>query len=86
MQPQDAFAELAKITLSEQSLDSVMATIASLTKRTVPGASEVSVTMVERGTPRQSPPPAGWPRTWTSGSTSAGTARASPRWRAANPF
>ena len=49
MQPQDAFAELAKITLSEQSLDSVMATIASLTKRTVPGASEVSVTMVERG-------------------------------------
>jgi GAF domain-containing protein len=49
MQPQDAFAELAKITLSEQSLDSVMATIANLTKQTIPGASEVSVTMVERG-------------------------------------
>jgi GAF domain-containing protein len=49
LQPQDAFAELARITLSEQSLDTVMGTIARLTKQTIPGASEVSVTMVERG-------------------------------------
>lgn len=48
VQPQDAFAELARITLSEQSLDTVMATIARLTKQTVPGAAEVSVTLVER--------------------------------------
>ena len=46
-QPQDAFAELARITLSEQSLDTVMQTISDLAKRTVPGASEVSVTIVE---------------------------------------
>jgi GAF domain-containing protein len=45
----DAFAELARITLSEQSLDTVMDTIARLTKRTIPGAAEVSVTIVERG-------------------------------------
>lgn len=49
VQPQDAFAELARITLSDQSLDSVMDTIARLTKQTISGASEVSVTMVERG-------------------------------------
>ena len=49
LQPQDAFAELARITLSEQSLETVMETIARLTKRTVPGASEVSVTLLERG-------------------------------------
>jgi GAF domain-containing protein len=49
LQPQDAFAELARITLSEQSLDTVMDTVAGLMKRTVPGAAEVSVTIVERG-------------------------------------
>ena len=49
MQPQDAFAELARITLSEQSLETVMETIAGLTKRTIPGASEVSVTLLDRG-------------------------------------
>jgi GAF domain-containing protein len=49
LQPQDAFAELARITLSEQSLDTVMDTVARLTKRTIPGAAEVSVTIVEGG-------------------------------------
>ena len=49
MQPQDAFAELARIALAEQSLDTVMDTIARLTKRTIPSAAEVSVTLVERG-------------------------------------
>ena len=51
-QPQDAFAELAALTLADHSLDSVMATIAGLAKRTLPGASEVSVTFLERDTPR----------------------------------
>ncbi len=52
LQPQGAFAELARLTLSEQSLDTVMATIAELTKQTVPGALEVSVTLVGRGSAR----------------------------------
>ncbi len=49
LQPQDAFAALARITLSEQSLDTVMETISALAKRTITGAAEVSVTIVERG-------------------------------------
>ena len=49
VQPQDAFAELARISLAEQSLETVMDTIAQLTKHTIPNASEVSVTLVERG-------------------------------------
>ena len=51
-QPQDALAELAAITFADHSLDSVMTTIADLAKRTLPGASEVSVTFLERDTPR----------------------------------
>ena len=50
MQPQDAFGELARITLADHSVDSVMDKIAALTKRAVPGAHEVSVTLVEGGT------------------------------------
>ena len=50
-QPQDAFAELARLTLSDQSLETVMDTIARLTKQSIRGASEVSVTLVERGEP-----------------------------------
>jgi GAF domain-containing protein len=49
MQPQDAFEELARITLEDHSLESVMDTIAGLTKRTLPGADEVSVTLIEKG-------------------------------------
>jgi GAF domain-containing protein len=49
LDPHEAFDELARITLADHSMDSVMDTIARLTKRTVPGASEVSVTVVERG-------------------------------------
>lgn len=47
VQPQDAFAELAQITLADHSIDTVMDKIAALTRRTVPGASEVSVTFVQ---------------------------------------
>jgi GAF domain-containing protein len=50
-QPQQAFEELARITLADHSLDTVMDKIAALTKSTVPGASEVSVTFIERGRP-----------------------------------
>jgi GAF domain-containing protein len=48
-QPQDAFAELAKITLADHSLAHVMEKVARLAKRTIPGASEVSVTLLDRG-------------------------------------
>ncbi len=49
VQPQDAFEELARITLADNTLDSVMDKVAALTKRALPGASEVSVTIVKRG-------------------------------------
>jgi GAF domain-containing protein len=44
--PTAAFAELGRIKLSETNLDGVLARIAELAKETVPGASEVSVTLV----------------------------------------
>ena len=49
MQPQEAFAELGRVTLADHSLDTVMEKIAVLTKRTVPGAAEVSVTLMDKG-------------------------------------
>ena len=51
IQPQDAFAELAKITLAEHSLDQVMHSVGTLAKRTLGLHGEVSVTLVERGKP-----------------------------------
>ena len=50
-EPQDAFAELARITLADHSLDSVMDRIAVLAKTTLGLNGEVSVTLVERGKP-----------------------------------
>ena len=44
-QPQDVFEELAGITLADHAMATVMEKIASLTKRTIPGATEVSVTL-----------------------------------------
>ena len=49
--PQDAFEELGRLAFSDHTVESVMDKIAALTKRTVVGASEVSVTLVERGAP-----------------------------------
>ena len=46
MEPADAFAELGRIKLGEIDLDGVFHQIADLAKRTIPGASEVSVTLV----------------------------------------
>ena len=50
-QPQDAFAELARISLADHSLDKVMDKVAALTKTTLDLQGEVSVTIVERGRP-----------------------------------
>ena len=49
IEPQDAFSDLAQITLSDNTLETVMEHIARLAKRTLPGAPEVSVTLMERG-------------------------------------
>jgi GAF domain-containing protein len=46
MEPVDAFAKLGRIKLSETDLDGVFHQIADLAKLTIPGASEVSVTLV----------------------------------------
>jgi GAF domain-containing protein len=46
LEPSDAFARLGSIKLTETDLDSVFAQIAELAKRTVPGAAEVSVSLV----------------------------------------
>ncbi|MCU1587838.1 MAG: hypothetical protein JWN31_1331 [Frankiales bacterium] len=51
MQPQQAFDELATITLADHDLSAVMQKVAELARRTVPGAAEVSVTMWEAGRP-----------------------------------
>jgi len=44
--PQVAFEELAGIALADHSMESIMEKVAALTKSTIPGASEVSVTLV----------------------------------------
>ncbi|WP_234038693.1 GAF and ANTAR domain-containing protein [Micromonospora coerulea] len=46
MDPNNAFAELGRIKLDEADLDTVLAKIAELAKCTIPGASEVSVTLI----------------------------------------
>ncbi len=46
MDPADAFARLGRIKLSETDLNGVFHQIADLAKRTIPGAGEVSVTLV----------------------------------------
>jgi GAF domain-containing protein len=50
-QLQDALRELGRLTLRDHSLSDVMERVAALAKTSVPGAAEVSVTLVERGTP-----------------------------------
>jgi GAF domain-containing protein len=46
LDPAAAFAELGRIKLSETDLDHVLSRVAELAKRALPGASEVSVTLV----------------------------------------
>ena len=47
--PHEAFDQLARIVLSEHSIESVMTAIAEISKRLLPVADEVSVTFVRRG-------------------------------------
>jgi GAF domain-containing protein len=47
--PRAAFAELSKVMLGAQPLTATLARIAELAKRTIPGAAEVSVTLLQNG-------------------------------------
>jgi GAF domain-containing protein len=47
--PRAAFAELSKIMLGAQPLNQTLARVAELAKQTIPGAEEVSVTLVQDG-------------------------------------
>lgn len=51
MTPQAALDELARIALADHSMETVMSTVAELVKRTVPGAHEVSMTLLDKGVP-----------------------------------
>ena len=46
LDPSDAFAQLGRIKLSETDIDRVMHQVADLAKHTIPGAAEVSVTLL----------------------------------------
>jgi GAF domain-containing protein len=46
-----AFDQLARIVLADNSMQSVLTTVAQLSQQAVPGADAVSITFVERGTP-----------------------------------
>jgi GAF domain-containing protein len=47
--PRAAFAELSKIMLGEQPLSATLQRVAELAKQTIPGAAEVSVTLLQDG-------------------------------------
>jgi GAF domain-containing protein len=49
MDPTEAFTRLGQIRLSDTDLNGVLDTVATLAKRTVPGADEVSITLVRKG-------------------------------------
>ncbi|AGZ41181.1 GAF and ANTAR domain-containing protein [Actinoplanes friuliensis] len=49
IKPTDAFAELGRIDFSETDLATALAKVADLARRTVPGADEVSITLVGPG-------------------------------------
>ena len=50
-EPMAAFAELGRINLASQDLNQVLATVAELTRDVLPGAEQVSVTLVTDGLP-----------------------------------
>ena len=52
MDPQEAFAELGRIRLADVTIDTLLERIAQLAKRAVPGASEVSVTLLHGNNPQ----------------------------------
>ena len=57
MKPTEAFAELGRIRFGETDFATVLAKVADLAKRTIPGADDVSITLVGPGarTPPRAP-------------------------------
>jgi GAF domain-containing protein len=51
LEPSVAFGELARIKLADNDLKQVLSRVAELAKACIPGASEVSVTLINAGTP-----------------------------------
>jgi GAF domain-containing protein len=51
MDPHEAFAELGRIRLADIDIDILLDKIAQLAKRSIPGAAEVSVTLLHGGSP-----------------------------------
>src|SRR3954447_8640436 len=49
MKPAEAYAEIGRIAFDQTSLDDALAQIAALAKQTIPGVSEVSVTLLGPG-------------------------------------
>jgi GAF domain-containing protein len=52
MDPNEAFAELGRIRLADIDIDALLNKIAQLAKRVIPGASEVSVTLLHGNSPQ----------------------------------
>jgi GAF domain-containing protein len=52
LDPHEAFAELGRIRLADVDIDNLLDKIAQLAKRTIPGAGEVSVTLLHGNTPQ----------------------------------
>jgi GAF domain-containing protein len=52
MDPHEAFAELGRIRLADIDIDTLLNKIAQLAKRTIPGAGEVSVTLLHANNPQ----------------------------------
>jgi GAF domain-containing protein len=52
MDPHEAFAELGRIRLADIDIDTLLDKIAQLAKRSIPGATEVSVTLLHRDIPQ----------------------------------
>src|SRR3954454_5248977 len=49
LEPTEAFAELGRIRLADTDIDDALQQIAGLAKRAIPGAAEVSVTLLRAG-------------------------------------
>jgi len=87
LEPSDAFAELGRIKLADTDIDSILDKIAELAQRTIPGADEVSVTLI-RGKGARTPPPSPATSPWraTNDSTNAVTAHAWTRQPPPRPY
>lgn len=71
-----ALTELRRADLAHVDVEQALAKVATLARRVIPGASEVSVTLITNEVPAPRPPPARWPSRWTSCSTEPSTVRA----------